>query len=116
MFSILYLAMMKAGPKHQDMMGNKTAHIITLMTRSLLCMKNNIRPIWVLDGVIPIEKFREDVNRSSYKSKIFQKIEEALDSGQYDKALHYQKNNKKLSDIQKFYAIRLLELLGYPVI
>ena len=66
-----------------DSSGNRAAHIITLITRAISCKKNRIQAVWVFDGTVPIEKFKEDVNRSSYRKVVFQKIDTELSKGNF---------------------------------
>lgn len=76
---LLFSVMDRSGRKtSKDSNGHKTAHLITIINRALICKKYGIKAIWVFDGEFPLEKFKAQVNRSRYKKKEFESINDAI--------------------------------------
>ncbi len=82
-----------------DMQGNKTGHLVGIMSRVTLCQENKIKTVWVFDGKPPQEKYNELVRRSSAKKEASDKAEEALLEGDLIDALKFHKRTMKISEI-----------------
>lgn len=68
--------------KPKDDEGNKNSHLAAIMSKAIICKTNRIKPVWVFDGVIPIDKFKIELSRStSYGKGPLLKITKAMKQG-----------------------------------
>ena len=104
---------------------NESLYITGLLNRIHYYLINNIIPVFVFDGVPPIEKKETLKKRSNIKQKIKSKIEalESIDSNDdYDKFNIKQeitKLNNQLVYVNKYHILeckKLLTLLGIPFV
>jgi flap endonuclease-1 len=99
-----------------DAEGNKTGHLIGLLNKSLFMMKNGLKPIWVFDGKPPLLKSGELKRRKEIKLDAEKKMEEAKDAGDMEKAAKYHVRATRVDPKMKEDAMKMLRLLGFPVI
>jgi len=99
-----------------DKEGNKTAHLVGLMNRTIQFMENGIKPIWVFDGKAPDLKRGEIAKRQKAKQEAQKKFEEAQESGDLEQALKHKVMNTTITSKMTADCKKMLRLMGCPVI
>lgn len=99
-----------------DSEGNRTGHLVGMFNRTLQFIENGIKPVWVFDGKPPTLKSGELARRKKVKQEAKDKAEEALEEGKMDQALLQNQRNVKITSKMKEDAIKMLELMGCPII
>ncbi|KRX08903.1 5'-3' exonuclease, C-terminal domain [Pseudocohnilembus persalinus] len=99
-----------------DKDGNKTGHLVGLFNRTLMFLENGIKPAWVFDGKPPTFKSGELAKRKKAKEEAKEKVEQALEAGNMEEALKQQQRTTYISKEMKEDAMKMLKLLGCPVI
>lgn len=100
----------------RDRHGNVTSHLSGLFYRNINLLMENIKLVYVFDGVPPQQKMKELVRRSEVKEESWRKYKEALERGDYKEARKYAALASKIEDKIVEDAKRLLKLMGIPVI
>jgi flap endonuclease-1 len=99
-----------------DSDGNLTSHLMGILQRNVFFMNNGIKPIWVFDGLAPIEKKDTLIKRSDLKSESIKKKNSSLDVGDIKSAQKYSKRGVYVTKQMKLDSIKLVKLLGLPCI
>lgn len=99
-----------------DFEGNKTAHLMGILNRSIYLMTRGIKPCWVFDGCPPEAKTRVIQDRQDKREDAFEKMEVALNQGDMEVALKYANRTAYITEKMMDDAKMLLELLGLPYI
>lgn len=119
-FNILYqfLASIRQedGTPLMDFKGNPTGHLSGLFYRTARLIANNIKPVYVFDGVPPIFKQKEIVRRRELKKEAEFKWREALDYGRVEDAKKFAQATSRLSEEMVMESKQLLCALGLPYI
>ena len=100
----------------KDKDGNLTGHLMGIFNRSIQLMENGIRPVWVFDGKPPDLKKRVLEERKKKKQSAEVSKSEAVDTGNFDKALKFANQSVKITTQMLDDAKNLIRLLGVPVI
>ncbi|EGR32852.1 hypothetical protein IMG5_068750 [Ichthyophthirius multifiliis] len=99
-----------------DKDGNKTAHLVGLFNRTVMLIDSGIKPAWIFDGKPPEFKSGELTKRQKAKANALEKQKAALDIGDMEEALKMEQRNLFITKDMKNDAIKMLQLLGVPVI
>jgi len=99
-----------------DKEGNRTAHLVGLLNRTIQFMENGIKPIWVFDGKAPELKRGEIAKRQKAKQEAQKKFEEAQESGDLEQALKHKVMNTTITSQMTADCKKMLRLMGCPVI
>lgn len=100
----------------QDASGNPTSHIQGMLSRITKLIENGISPVFVFDGKPPIEKQETLAKRREIRTANALKAIEATEQDDTASASTYQKRSYNLSEEEVRDCIRLLRILGIPVI
>lgn len=99
-----------------DSAGNITSHVKGLFNRCVYFKKNNIKPVFVFDGIAPKLKEKERKLRSEKKKEADKKYRESLELGLTDEAYKYAKGTSKLTSEMIEDAKKLINLFGFAVV
>ncbi len=100
----------------RDRHGNVTSHLSGLFYRNVNLLMENIKLVYVFDGVPPQRKMRELLKRKEIKEENWKKYLKALEVGDYKEARKYAALASKIEDRMVEDAKRLLSLMGIPVV
>lgn len=100
----------------KDKDGNLTGHLMGIFNRSIQFMENGISPCWVFDGKPPDLKKRVLEERKKRKKEAEANKTDAVDTGNYEKALKMAGMSVKITQQMLDDAKRLISLLGLPYI
>ena len=100
----------------KDKDGNLTGHLMGIFNRSVQLMENGIRPCWVFDGKPPDLKKRVLEERKKRKKEAETAKTDAVDTGDYEKALKMAGQSVKITSQMLEDAKRLVRLLGLPLV
>lgn len=81
-----------------------------------MLIEQGIRPIWVFDGIPPSLKRKELSRRKKIKQEAKEKLSEAKETGDVDQQLKQQKRQVSMSSKIIDDAMKMLRLMGFPVI
>jgi flap endonuclease-1 len=79
-------------------------------------LRNGLKPIWVFDGKPPDMKGGELAKRKKAKQNALKKMEEAKDAGDMELAMKFNKGTVRVDNKMKEDAMKMLRLIGCPVI
>lgn len=99
-----------------DTKGNTTSHLKGLFNRCVYFKKNNIKAVFVFDGVAPKLKEKERENRLQKKIEADKKYKEALELGLMDEARKYAQGVNKLDDTMIKDSKKLIQFFGFPIV
>ncbi|KAL4485703.1 hypothetical protein ABPG72_010965 [Tetrahymena utriculariae] len=99
-----------------DKDGNKTGHLVGLLNRTVMLIENGLKPVWVFDGKPPQFKSGELARRQKAKDEAAEKQKTAIETGDMQEALKQEQRNLHITKEMKADAIKLLQLIGVPVI
>lgn len=99
-----------------DSKGNVTSHLKGLFNRCVYFKKNNIKPIFVFDGVAPKLKEKERELRLQKKIQADDKYKEALELGLMEDAKKYAQGINKLDNEMIEDSKKLISLFGFPIV
>ena len=99
-----------------DSHGKVTSHLVGLFSRFTKLMKENIRFIFVFDGVAPDEKRAEQLRRAKLKEEAVKKFETAKEQENIEEMKKYAARTSRLSKEMVEEAKKLIGALGMPVI
>lgn len=99
-----------------DSKGNVTSHLKGLFNRCVYFKRNNIKPVFVFDGIAPKLKDKERENRAQKKMEADVKYREALDLGMMEDAKKYAQSLNKLDSSMIDDSKKLIEAFGFPII
>ena len=104
------------GKPLRDRYGNVTSHLSGLFYRNIHLLMENIKVVYVFDGVPPKRKVKELLRRKEIKEESWKKYLKALREGDYVEARKYAALTSKIEDKMVEDAKKLLSLLGIPVV
>lgn len=104
------------GTSLTDSKGNVTSHLKGLFNRCVYFKRNNIKPVFVFDGVAPKLKEKERELRLKRKEIADQKYRDALDVGDMTEARKHAQALNKLTPEMVEEAQELIKAFGFPVI
>lgn len=104
------------GTPLMDSKGRVTSHLVGIFSRVSNLMAKDIKLCFVFDGKPPKLKESEVEKRSSRKFAAEEKMNEALDEGDYDSALKYSKQTSRLNWEMVKEAKELISAMGLPVV
>lgn len=87
-----------------------------LFNRAITLIGQGIRPVWVFDGLPPNLKRRELTRRKKLKQEAHEKLTEAKETGDVQEQLKQQKRQVKMSSQVAEDAMKMLRLMGFPVL
>lgn len=93
--------------------GETTSHIQGLFYRTIRMLSNGIKPVYVFDGTPPELKASELESRSKKREEAKNKLDQDIDEEEKQKLI---KRTVKITPQQKEDAMKLLNLMGVPVI
>ena len=96
-------------------LGKLIRHLMGFVYKSLFMLESGIKPIWVFDGISPEMKKQELKRRRKIKEEAKAKANEAKDIGDNKEVLKQMSRNIKVDSKMKYDSIKLLELMGVPV-
>ncbi|MEC8339373.1 MAG: flap endonuclease-1 [Nanoarchaeota archaeon] len=99
-----------------DSKGNVTSHLKGLFNRLIYFKKNNIKAIFVFDGVAPKLKEKERELRREKKIEADKKYKEAVDMGLMEEARKYASGTTKLETFMIEEAKEIIKAFGFPII
>jgi flap endonuclease-1 len=104
------------GEPLKDSLGNVTSHLKGLFNRLVYFKKNNIKAIFVFDGIPPKLKEKTRNLRSEIKQKAQENLEIAKEKGDEEEMLKFSRainylDTKMINECKK-----LIELFGFPII
>ena len=99
-----------------DSKGNVTSHLKGLFNRLIYFKKNNIKAIFVFDGVAPKLKEKERELRREKKIETDKKYKEAVDMGLMEEARKYASGTTKLETFMIEEAKEIIKAFGFPII
>lgn len=99
-----------------DSKGAVTSHLKGLFNRCVYFKKNNIKAVFVFDGVAPKLKEKERELRLQRRMEADTKYKEAVELGLMDEARKYSSGLNRLDEQMIEDSISLIELFGFPVI
>ncbi len=99
-----------------DSKGNVTSHLKGLFNRLIYFKKNNIKAIFVFDGVAPKLKEKERELRREKKIEADKKYKEAVDMGLMEEARKYASGTTKLETFMIEEAKEIIRAFGFPIV
>jgi len=84
-----------------DESGSPTSHLNGLFLRTILFLEKGIKPIWVFDGIPPVEKSIELNRRKSEKKKASNNLMEQAEIKSVIFKPHYKKKTSALDPEKK---------------
>jgi len=96
--------------------GETTSHLQGLFYRTIRMMENDIRPIYVFDGIAPQHKSGELLKRAAKRAEAVEALEEAQEAGNAEVVEKMTKRTIKMTPQHNEESKRLLRLLGVPVV
>lgn len=99
-----------------DSKGQITSHLKGLFNRLVYFKKNNIKAVFVFDGVAPKLKEKERELRREKKIEADKKYKEAVDMGLMEEARKYASGTTKLETFMIEESKELIEAFGFPII
>ena len=99
-----------------DSKGNVTSHLKGLFNRLIYFKKNNIKAIFVFDGVAPKLKEKERELRREKKIEADKKYKEAVDMGLMEEARKYASGTTKLETFMIEEAKEIIKAFGFPIV
>jgi len=109
------IAIRSTGADLENTEGKMTTHILGVINKALLLLKNDIVPIFVFDGRAPDMKSEVLKSRKELKKKCIQKLKDD----------NYENEGDRIKDFKKSYTIsweqsnevkQILKLFGIPVV
>ena len=109
------IAIRSTGADLENTEGKMTTHILGVINKALLLLKNDIIPIFVFDGRAPDMKSEVLKSRKELKKKCIQKLKDD----------NYENEDDRIKDFKKSYTIsweqsnevkQILKLFGIPVV
>lgn len=94
----------------------RNSHLISLINKVIMFNQYNIKPIWVFDGAIPIERLKTEVQRGVKKESTLRRIDHAAKKGNIESLMSFKNRAKIILPQEASNAIELLKILGHPVI
>lgn len=98
-----------------DSKGEITSHLKGIFSRCVYFKKNNIKPIFVFDGIAPKLKKKERKNREEKKKLAEEKLKEALSLGLTEDAAKFAKGTSRLTPKIVEEAKELIKAFGFAV-
>ena len=99
-----------------DSKGQVTSHLKGLFNRLIYFKKNNIKAIFVFDGIAPKLKERERELRREKKIEADKKYKEAVDMGLMEDARKYAGGTTRLETFMIEESKELISAFGFPII
>jgi flap endonuclease-1 len=99
-----------------DSKGNITSHLKGLFNRLVYFKKNNIKAVFVFDGIAPKLKERERELRKEKKVLAEKKYKEAVDMGLMEDARKYASGTTRLESYMVDESKELIKAFGFPII
>jgi len=115
-YQFLSIIRQKDGTPLMDSKGRITSHLSGLFYRSTQLLSNNIKPVYIFDGVPPEIKTKTLEKRAEIKQKAEVGWKEALEVGDLEEARKYAQATSKLTPEMVEDSKRLLDALGIPYI
>ena len=115
-YQFLAIIRQRDGTPLKDYSGNVTSHLSGLFYRTLNFLEHNIKPIYVFDGKpseLKMETIRE---RKKVKEEARQKMVEAQEKEDFEKATRLAQLTSTLDDGMIIESKKLIEYLGIPII
>ncbi len=116
MYQFLAIIRGQDGEPLKNLAGETTSHLAGLFNRTANLLEQDIKPIFVFDGEINELKKAEIERRRAIKAEAQTKMEEALDSEDYEEARKYAQATSKINAPMIDSAKHLLRAMGCPVI
>lgn len=112
------IAIRHDGPGGQltDEFGEPTAHLNGLFYRNIRLLENGIKPVYVFDGKPPEMKGHELKKRTQAKAKAAEDLKAAQLADDKEAVAKFEKRMTRVSKKQNAEAIKLLKLMGIPVV
>ncbi len=99
-----------------DSKGNVTSHLKGLFNRLVYFKRNNVKAVFVFDGIAPKLKNKERANRAEKKMQADVKYREALELGVMEDAKKYAQGLNKLDQTMIEDSKLLIAAFGFPII
>lgn len=99
-----------------DSKGNITSHLKGLFNRLVYFKKNNIKAVFIFDGIAPKLKEKERKLRLEKKISADKKYQEALDLDLMEDARKYSTSTSRLENYMIEEAKKLISLFGFAII
>ena len=115
-YQFLAIIRQKDGTPLKDYEGNVTSHLSGLFYRTLNFLEHNIKPIYVFDGTPSELKLDTIKERKKGKQEAREKMVEAQEEEDFEKALRYAQYSSTLNESMVRESKKLIEYLGIPVI
>lgn len=96
--------------------GETTSHIVGLFNRTSFLIQHGIKPIFVFDGEINELKMNEINKRRNIKKEAESKMNQSLESENYEDAKKYAQSTSKLTSEMIETSKSLLKAMGCPVV
>jgi len=107
------IAIRSSGSDLKNTNGQMTSHILGVLSKTFMLLKNNIIPIFVFDGKPPNIKLKTIKNRKEKKKKNLEKMEQTDDN---DERIKYFKRSFTMTHKHTREVKEILNLFGIPVI
>ena len=104
------------GSPLKNLKGESTSHISGLFYRNIKLIEYNIKPVYVFDGVPNILKKEELTRRRQMKKAAVIKMNEAIDSQDFETARKYAQSTSKVNSKMIEDSKKLLNLMGISVV
>jgi flap endonuclease-1 len=115
-YQFLAIIRQKDGTPLKDYDGNVTSHLSGLFYRTINFLEHNIKPIYVFDGKPSELKLDTIKERRQIKQEAREKMIEAQEKEDFEKASRYAQLTSTLSENMIDESKKLIEYLGIPVI
>lgn len=116
LYQFLSTIRQRDGSLFTDHKGRVTSHLIGLFSRVTNIMGKGVKLAFVFDGKMPELKRKEVQRRAEAKEMAAQKYARALEEEDVEEMKKYAARTSRLSKDMISDAIRLLELLGLPIV
>lgn len=115
-YQFLSIIRQRDGTPLMDFKGKITSHLSGLFYRSSQLLLQNIKPVYVFDGIPPEEKRKTIEKRIEIKQKAQMSWQEALSTGDLEAARKYAQATSKLTKEMVEESKQLLNAMGIPFI
>jgi len=115
-YQFLAIIRQKDGTSLKDYQGNVTSHLSGLFYRSINFLENNIKPIYVFDGVPSELKLDTIKERKKIKSEAKEKMIKAQDDEDFEEAKKFAQFTSTLDAGMIEESKKLIEFMGMPII
>lgn len=115
-YQFLAIIRQRDGTPLKDFEGNITSHLSGLFYRTINFIENNIKPIYVFDGIPSELKLETIQERQQIKEEAKEKMIKAQEKGDFSEARKFAQMTSKLDSDMIEESKKLIRYMGIPVI